>query len=227
MPVETSTTVDAVTALLAAFSLLLTGGVAQTQAHAARSPRPPINHRWIPYGHKRKSEMAAYAKRHYGTRSNVLHPRVLVEHWTQSTTASPVFDEFRSDTPDIELHELPGLCSHFIVDTNGRIYQLVPLGVMCRHTVGLNDRAIGVENVGMSDSGVMNNTAQRTATVRLARFLRCRFNIQVRDIIGHSESLRSRFHHERVRSLRGQTHDDMERATMNRFRAMVARTSCG
>ena len=165
--------------------------------------------------------------RHYGIRTNQLVPKVIVEHWTQSTTASPVFSEFAADTPDIELHELPGLCSHFVIDTNGRIYQLVPLGIMCRHTVGLNDHAIGIEHVGMSDRGVMGNHAELTASVRLTRYLRCKYNIEIRDIIGHNESLKSRFHHERIRRLRTQTHDDMKTSTMRRYRQIVARQSCG
>ena len=50
---------------------------------------------------------------------------------------------------DPELHELPGTCSHFVVDTDGTIHQLVSLTFMCRHTVGLNDTAHhGVREAG-------------------------------------------------------------------------------
>ena len=152
---------------------------------------------------------------------------MIVEHWTQTTSAAPVFAEFASDAPDVELHELPGLCSHFVIDQSGRIFQLVPLDLMCRHTVGLNDRAIGIEHVGMSDGEVMGDHAQLTASIRLTRWLRCSFHIQIRDIIGHNESVGSRFHHERVPSLRTQTHNDMRRATMVRYRRLVARQRCG
>ena len=51
---------------------------------------------------------------------------------------------------DAELHELPGTCAHFIVDKDGTIYQLVALTIMCRHTVGLNWTAFGIEQVGLS-----------------------------------------------------------------------------
>ena len=44
-----------------------------------------------------------------------------------------------------------------MIDTDGTIYQLVPLTIMCRHTVGLNDTAIGIEHVGRSDGEVLGN----------------------------------------------------------------------
>ena len=217
--------IGSLSALLAALSFAAPVGT--PVAHAAAPKRPPIRHNWIPYGPKRKSEMAAYAKRHYGVRTNKLVPKVIVEHWTQSTDTASVLSYFSHDVPDPELHELPIVCSHYLIDTRGRILQLVPLGLMCRHTVGLNDHAIGIEHVGMSDGGVMGNHAQLTASIRLTRFLRCSFHIQTRDIIGHNESLKSRFHHERVRSLRNQTHEDMKTSTMRRYRQIVARQSCG
>lgn len=170
--------------------------------------------------------MAAYAKRHYGKNGIGLRPRLIVEHFTDTPDFASAFETFRANHPDVEFHELPGVCAHFLIDRDGRIYNLVPVDVMCRHTVGLNDRAIGVENVGMSDAGVMGNHRQLTASVHLARWLRCRFGIRLRDVIGHSESLGSRWHHERVAAFRQQTHDDMASATMRRFRALVGRRGC-
>ena len=114
----------------------------------SRRRGPPIVSKPIPFPAKRKLEMQAYAKRHYGIDSWRLRaPKVIVEHFTVSRR-SPRRDAFAADVPDAELHELPGTCAHFVVDTDGTIYQLVPLEVMCRHTVGLNWTAIGIEHVG-------------------------------------------------------------------------------
>lgn len=211
---------------LAAIALALPGVGAPLPAQSAVVAKPRIVNSWIPFGPIRKRQTAAYALRHYGKRTNALAPHVLVEHWTQTYDYASAYNTFAPDRPDPELGELPGTCAHFIVERNGTIHQLVPLRYICRHTVGLNDRAIGVENVGMSDSQVMGNHRQLTATLKLAHWIRCTYNIQTRDIIGHNESLRSRFHHERVRWLRTQTHDDMRRSTMNRFRKLVARQPC-
>ena len=199
--------------------------VAVLAALAAQTPaRPPIAWDPIPFGAKRKREMRAYARRHYGLdRHRLRDPRVIVEHVTATSSYSSVFNTFAADVPDVELHELPGVCSHFVVDARGTIHQLVPLGLMCRHTVGLNWTAIGIEHVGTSDEQVMGNAAQRRASVRLTCWLRARHGIALRNVIGHNESLSSPYHRERVARLRRQTHGDMRRATMTRYRAALRR----
>jgi N-acetyl-anhydromuramyl-L-alanine amidase AmpD len=105
-----------------------------------------------------------------------------------------------------------------VIDTNGRIYQLVSLGTMCRHTVGLNWTAIGIENVGFSDAQVMDDPRQMSANLRLVRWLTCRFHIASRNVIGHNESLSSPYHHEDVVALRHQTHSDFDHADMRVYR---------
>src|SRR5215468_8727333 len=125
---------------LLAIVLALTG--------ASAPPKPPIVQKPIPFTAARKAEMAAYAKRHYGIDSwRLVHPHVIVEHYTASDSFSSAWSTFASDTPDSELHELPGTCAHFVIDTDGTIYKLVSTTIMCRHTVGLNYTAIGVEHV--------------------------------------------------------------------------------
>ena len=69
---------------------------------------------------------------------------------------------------------------------------------MCRHTVGLNYTAIGIEHVGRSDGQVMGNGRQRRASLRLTRMLQGRYRIRTRNVIGHNESLSSPYHRERV-----------------------------
>jgi N-acetylmuramoyl-L-alanine amidase len=188
---------------------------------------PPIHHDPIPFGSRRKHEMRLYARRHYGIDDFRLRdPKVIVEHVTVTSTYRAAFNTFAADVPDVELHELPGVCSHFIVDRSGGIHQLVSLGLMCRHTVGLNWTAIGIEHVGMSDGQVMGDAKQRRASVRLTCWLRSRFGISVRNVIGHNESLSSPYHRERVARLRHQTHGDMRRSTMTRYRRAV-RAACG
>ena len=197
-------------------------------AAAAAVPKPRIVSRPIPFGPKRKREMAAYARRHYGIDSYRLEkPRVVVEHWTAGNSFSSAYNTFAPDRPDSELHELPGTCAHFVIDKDGTIYQLVPLGIMCRHTVGLNYTAIGIEHVGTSDSAVLGNPRVLRASIKLTRWLRCTNGIRVRDVIGHNESRSSPYHRERVTRLRNQTHGDMRRTSMRVYRRKLARTKCG
>jgi len=188
-------------------------------AAAAPAARPAI-HQWpIPFGAARKREMAAYSKRHYGRASyRLVHPKVIVVHISVASTAQADFNTFASDAPDVELHEKPNVCAHFVVNGQGRIYQLVSLSLRCRHTVGLNDTAIGVEHTGFSDGDLLGDRRQLRASLRLTRYLRCRFHIPLRNVIGHAESLSSPYHHELVASLRTQTHGDMRRASMVVYR---------
>jgi beta-N-acetylhexosaminidase len=64
------------------------------------------------------------------------------------------------------------------------------------------------------------------ASLRLTRWLRCRYRIRVRNVIGHAESLSSPYHHERAAALRRQTHADMSHAAMVRYRRKLAGMTC-
>jgi N-acetylmuramoyl-L-alanine amidase len=188
---------------------------------AADAP-PPIVQNPIPFGSARKREMRAYARRHYGLNTALLKdPKVIVEHVTVTTSFRATFNTFAPDVPDAELHELPGVCSHFVVDRGGKIHQLVPLRLMCRHTVGLNYTAIGIEHVGTSDAQVLGNARQMRASLRLTRWLQAKFGIATRDVIGHNESLSSPYHRERVRRLRRQTHGDWVHRDMEIYRSRL------
>ncbi|HTT30791.1 MAG TPA: peptidoglycan recognition family protein [Solirubrobacteraceae bacterium] len=213
----------AVRALWAVVALLTMPRHASASAQPISAPRkPPITWDPIPFGPERKAQMVAYVRRHYGSFMKptwrLIDPHVIVIHYTESPTFQSTWNTFASDVPDPELHELPNTCAHFVIDRNGRIYQLVSLGTMCRHTVGLNWTAIGIENVGYSDAEVMNDRAQMTSDLRLVRWLRCRFHVEIKNVIGHNESLSSPYHREDVVSLRTQTHSDFNHADMQVYR---------
>jgi N-acetyl-anhydromuramyl-L-alanine amidase AmpD len=208
-------------AILLALALTAAGG---GPAQRDRAARPAIVNWPIPFGPKRKREMAAYSERHYGERTwRLRHPHVIVEHMAQTSSAAAVHNTFAPDVPDVELHELPNVCSHFVVAASGRIFRLVNLRTRCRHTVGLNWTAIGIEHVGYGDGDVLGNRRQLRASLRLTQWLRCRFQIPVRDVIGHAESLTSPYHRERVPSLRRQTHGDWKHQSMRVYRAKLRR----
>jgi beta-N-acetylhexosaminidase len=189
---------------------------------SAAADRPPIKQTPIPFGTDRKRQMKAYARRHYGLNTHLLRdPRVIVEHYTASNSFGSAFNTFASNARDPELRELPGVCTHFLIDRDGTIHQLVDVRFMCRHTIGLNHRSIGIEHVGTSDAAVMGNRRQLTASLRLSRWLMHEHGIRRRDVIGHAESLSSPFHEERVRALRARTHGDFQPRTMRRYRGKL------
>jgi N-acetyl-anhydromuramyl-L-alanine amidase AmpD len=49
-------------------------------------------------------------------------PHVIVEHYTDGTTFGGAWETFASN--GVHLGELPGVCAHFLIDTDGTIYQV-------------------------------------------------------------------------------------------------------
>jgi len=183
------------------------------------APKPPLKKHLIPFGKKRKREMSKYSKRHYGRAGFRLRkPKQIVEHYAVASSLGQIYNTFRPDHPDSELGELPNTCAHFAVDSRGRIQQFVQLSLRCRHVVGLNDVAIGIEHTGYSDRQVLSDKDQMHSSLKLTKWLRCRYDIRIKNVIGHNESLSSPFHHEKVKSLKHQTHGDFKRKSMNKYR---------
>ena len=147
---------------------------------------------WIPFPQQRKDEMAGYAMRHYGISSWTLNPKVIVLHFTETDTWGPVRSTFAADVPN--RGELPGTCAHFVVDQQGIIHELVPTTIMCRHAIGLNHVAIGIEIVQAThghtslwaDQQILGRPAQIQAVLGLVRQLQARFGIATADVIGHA-----------------------------------------
>jgi len=217
-------TAGALAVLLCLLVAAAAGSASGSVTASASIARPPIVQHLIPFGPKRKREMAAYSERHYGQHKwRLRDPKVIVEHMSQTSSAAAVYNTFAPDVPDVELGELPNVCSHFVISPSGRIFQLVNLRTRCRHTVGLNWTAIGIEHAGYGDSDVLGNPAELRASLWLTQYLRCRFGIPIGDVIGHNESLSSPYHHELVPSLRNQTHGDWKHSSMRVYRGRLAR----
>jgi len=152
----------------------------------------PVIAAYIPFSAKRKAETASYAKRHYGVASWHLRPSMVVLHFTETTTMSSARNTFAQDVPNTG--ELPGTCAHFIVDQDGRVYAIVPVTVLCRHTIGLNDKAIGIEMVQSTsgnsahwaDQQILGRRAQITSVLRLVHQLQAQWGIPTSRVIGHA-----------------------------------------
>jgi hypothetical protein len=211
--------------VLAALTALvvLAGGVGLASgdppATVGAAAKPQIKKRLIPYPKKRKREMAAYSKRHYGkSQWRLIDPKLVVIHYAEAGSVGAIFNTFAPDRPDVEFHQLPGVCSHFAVGAGGGIVKFVPTSIRCRHVVGLNHVAIGIEHVGFSDGDILNRPAQLNPSLRLTQWLRCRFGIPIEGVIGHNESLSSPYYKELDPRFRGQTHGDFKKASMDVYR---------
>jgi len=174
----------------------------------------------IPFGIKRKRQMAGYSKRHYGRRTwHLRSPNVIVEHYTDGTSFSSAWNHFAANSR--HNGELPGVCSHYIIDRDGTIYQLVDLDIRCRHAVGMNWTSVGIEHVGTSDRMVLRNRKQMRSGIRLTLWLMQRFDINIGNVIGHAETLQSRYHRELYASWRCLVHADFPHWAMHKYRRRI------
>lgn len=199
----------------------------QRQDRPLRRIKPPIRDWLIPYGSERRDQMAAYSERHYGKGEwRLRRVELIVEHMAATAGARAVHDTFAVNRRDVEFGELPGVCAHYLIAANGRIYRLVPPAIRCRHVVGLNHLSIGIEHLGHTPSDVLDKPRQLQASLRLTRWLRCRFDLPPKRVIGHAESLSSPFYKELVPSFQGQTHGDWRPTYMRHYRKKLSRTTC-
>jgi beta-N-acetylhexosaminidase len=186
--------------------------------------KPEIEWKKIPFGAKRKRQMAAYSKRHYGERTYELtNPKVVVEHYTSGTSFDSAWNHFAAN--GTHLGEKPGVCAQFIIDTDGTVYQLVNLAIRCRHAIGMNWTAIGIEHVGTNAPGILDNRRMMRASLRLTAWLMLRYGIDVGNVIGHAEILQSRYHREAYESWRCSTHADWDRDEMRIYRRRLKRVA--
>lgn len=158
----------------------------------AAAARPSISEDHIDYGAKRRSQMAAYSRRHYGKREwRLRNPKVIVLHFTATDSYRSVWSTFDSNAPS--MGERPGVCSHYVVGQGGTIRELVPPRIRCRHAIGLNHVSLGIEMVQATGRGahwadqqILHRGPQARAALALVRHLQQRYSIPTGGVIGHA-----------------------------------------
>ena len=120
---------------------------------------PPIVLDLVPYGPAAQGRDGGLqpAPLRSGHRGSCI-PRPSCSITPRRRPTPPRTDVFASNAP--VLGELPGVAAHFVIDENGTIYQQVPLDVRCRHAIGLDWCAIGIEFVQPATSGPAQAIAQ-------------------------------------------------------------------
>src|SRR5699024_8329514 len=131
-----------------------------------------------------------YLDQHYGIQKQqpTIDPKMVVVHWTAVPSFEKTFEVFdpptlRNSRPDLQGVGALNVSAHYLVGRDGRVAQLLPDTLMARHVIGLNDTAIGIENVGGPDHPLTD--AQLRANARLIRQLTKKHDIEY--LIGHYE----------------------------------------
>jgi N-acetyl-anhydromuramyl-L-alanine amidase AmpD len=173
---------------------------------------------------------ASYNRTHYGTASAELQePQLVVVHFTAFATRDESYRFFaparldKVSRRDIATGGAVNVSAHYLIDRDGTILQLAPDNVVCRHTIGFNKTAIGIENVGRNAADL--TAAQSSATADLISRLVAR-HPSIAYLIGHHEYRRTdlphyRLLHEDDRSYRFTHKVDPGPAFMARVRGLL------
>jgi N-acetyl-anhydromuramyl-L-alanine amidase AmpD len=156
-----------------------------------------IEQKPIEFGKKRIALTREYQATHYGIKSKSIEiePQLIVLHWTMIKDFDVTFRIFNpsslpKNSPRRE--ELPGelnVSTHYLVNKDGTIYQLMPDNWMARHVIGLNHYAIGIENIGGVDGQDDMTEAQVKANAFLVCYLKQKYP-QIKEVIGHNSYLK-------------------------------------
>jgi hypothetical protein len=172
--------------------------------------------------------MRTYSERHYGVDTYRLDPKAIILHFTATSTYSSAHNTFVSDAPNGG--EEPGVCAQYVVDQDGIVYEQVPPTIQCRHTIGLDDVAIGIENVQITgpdahwaDQQILHRPAQITADLKLVKWLQAIYRIPTKNVIGHAMANNFYLFHDRE----GWTNDhtDWQSEDVYEFRRLLSQTT--
>jgi N-acetylmuramoyl-L-alanine amidase len=132
-----------------------------------------------------------YSAAHYGSKSYRLEqPQMIVVHYTAIPTLKESLRFFKpshldpASRADIAGGGEVNVAAHYLVDRSGALYQLAPEDILCRHVIGFNHSAIGIENVAANAAGLTERQAQSTAAL-ISRIVKRHPGI--RYLTGHHE----------------------------------------
>lgn len=144
----------------------------------------------IDYSKEKIKLSLEYMKEHHGLdqKTPKITPKIIVLHYTAGGTIDSNFKYFNNLYLENQRSTLKNqsplnVSSHFIIDRDGTVYQLVDTEMFARHTIGLNYCAIGVENIGSKAQPLTDKQVE--ANAELVRYLAKKYPIQY--VIGHSE----------------------------------------
>jgi beta-N-acetylhexosaminidase len=134
-----------------------------------------------------------YIKEHYALDVNTIKikPEIILIHHTGINSFNKSFKRFVSpllplDRPDISKASKLNVSTHFMIDFDGTIYQLMDETTMARHVIGLNYSSIGIENIGGAKSKDNLTSAQMKSNIELIKYLQNKYP-SIKYLLGHYE----------------------------------------
>jgi N-acetyl-anhydromuramyl-L-alanine amidase AmpD len=150
----------------------------------------PIN-----YSKERIDLSIQYLKERHGLIQTkpTINPKMIVLHFTAFGNIKSIHEYFNAATIE-ENRQINkkvsalNVGSHYLIDRDGTIFQLIPDTLFARHVIGLNYCAIGIENIGSEKEPLTNE--QIISNARLVRYLSSKYSIEY--LIGHEEYIQFR-----------------------------------
>lgn len=171
----------------------LLAAVVTLAAFAAAQQPIKIVDKPVIYDDERKQLTLEYMRMHQGgePKDVTIAPKMIVLHWTGGTTSfDAAWNYFNRNRIEGERALLAkngalNVAAQFLIDRDGTIYRLMPETWFARHCIGLNQVAIGVENVGDGGKYPLTET-QLEANTALVRYLKSKYP-GITHLIGHHE----------------------------------------
>jgi|GEM_PF-847414 len=145
---------------------------------------------------------SVYSRNHYGKDTfRLTDPEMIVVHYTAIQSLPDTLHFFkpalldRQFRSDIASGGDVNVSAHYVVDSHGELYQLAAENVICRHTIGFNHTAIGIENVAADSGHLTDQQAQATAGLISRIAIR---HPTIHYLIGHYEYRDSSLPHYRL-----------------------------
>lgn len=130
-------------------------------------------------------EYAEYFQSHYNDSALELKPKMIVLHYSRTQDFNTLWWTYINGGT---YESKPGhLSTHFVVDRDGTIYQLMPLERRARGTYGVNHVAISIDIIGKNENELLNNHKQMKVAFALVKWLARRYKLGSAAILAHSE----------------------------------------
>lgn len=147
----------------------------------------------ITFAEKRIELTKQYIKEHYDLEVQDIKiiPKIVLVHYTAVETFSKSLARFTDETlpndrPEISKASALNVSTHFMVERDGTIHQLMPLDFMGRHVIGLNFNSIGIENVGGAGYKQDLTVEQLLANIFIVNYVKKKFPT-IEYVVGHHE----------------------------------------
>lgn len=163
-----------------------------------------INQKRIAFLDARDELTKEYMDKHYDKSGVYIAPKMIIILANGFTSVDDAWAFYNNEALDdssgfaeekIRLGGQLNVSVHFLVDTDGTVYQILDEDLMARHTIGLNHTAIAIANLGgtLNAEGtgyVLSPTeAQLEANEFLVKYLKAKSDF-ISYLIGHHEYLK-------------------------------------